>query len=54
MEFHENRSRQPFIGYIQLAKSIRHWWQRRKKNRALPPEPAIPPQTVCLKSDTLK
>mgnify|MGYP001560379979 CR=1 FL=1 len=54
MEFHENRSRQPFIGYIQLAKSLKHWWQRRKKNRPSQPENNVPTQTICLKSKTLK
>jgi|GEM_PF-3635928 len=54
MEFHENRSRQPFIGYIQLANSLKYWWQRRRKNRVSPPENSVSPQTVCLKSKRLK
>ncbi|WP_157665840.1 hypothetical protein [Tatumella citrea] len=54
MEFHENRSRQPFIGYIQLAKSLRYWWQRRKKHSQVQTENSIPPQAVCLNSDTQK
>lgn len=54
MEFHENRSRQPFIGYIQLAKSLKNWWQRRRKKNQPQSENSVQPQTACLKSETQK
>ncbi|CDL14686.1 FIG00732551: hypothetical protein [Klebsiella pneumoniae IS46] len=26
MEFHENRARQPFIGFVLLVRFIKKWW----------------------------
>ncbi|SQI84339.1 Uncharacterised protein [Klebsiella oxytoca] len=28
MEFHENRARQPFIGFVFLARAFKKWWLR--------------------------
>lgn len=31
MEFHENRARQPFIGFVLLVRFIKKWWLRSKR-----------------------
>jgi hypothetical protein len=31
MEFHENRARQPFIGFVLLGGMIKKWWLRSKR-----------------------
>ncbi|HDU3730213.1 TPA: DUF1127 domain-containing protein, partial [Klebsiella aerogenes] len=28
MEFHENRAKQPFIGWVFLVRAIKKWWLR--------------------------
>jgi hypothetical protein len=35
MEFHENRARQPFIGFVFLARIIKKWWLREQTRRTL-------------------
>ncbi|HAT1613220.1 TPA: DUF1127 domain-containing protein [Raoultella planticola] len=35
MEFHENRAKQPFIGFVLLGRMIRKWWLRRQTRRVL-------------------
>ncbi|HHG8771307.1 TPA: DUF1127 domain-containing protein [Raoultella planticola] len=35
MEFHENRARQPFIGFVLLIRAIKKWWLREQTRRLL-------------------
>lgn len=35
MEFHENRARQPFIGFVFLARAFKKWWLREQTRRTL-------------------
>ncbi|MBQ4656159.1 DUF1127 domain-containing protein [Klebsiella michiganensis] len=35
MEFHENRARQPFIGFVFLARIIKKWWLCEQTRRTL-------------------
>ncbi len=35
MEFHENRARQPFIGFVLLVRFIKKWWLQEQTRRAL-------------------
>ncbi|HAT3649519.1 DUF1127 domain-containing protein [Raoultella ornithinolytica] len=35
MEFHENRAKQPFIGFALLGRMIRKWWLRQQTRRIL-------------------
>lgn len=35
MEFYENRSKRPFIGFVLLARAWRKWYQRRCARRTL-------------------
>lgn len=35
MEFHENRARQPFIGFVLLARFVKKWWLQEQTRRAL-------------------
>ena len=35
MEFYENRSRRPFIGFVLLARAVRKWYLRRCTRRVL-------------------
>ena len=35
MEFHENRARQPFIGFVFLARVIKKWWLQGQTRRVL-------------------
>ncbi|HEY4466611.1 MAG TPA: DUF1127 domain-containing protein [Klebsiella sp.] len=35
MEFHENRARQPFIGFVLLARAIKKWWLRGQTRKIL-------------------
>lgn len=35
MEFHENRARQPFIGFILLWRFLKKWWVLQKTRRIL-------------------
>ena len=35
MEFHENRARQPFIGFILLWHFMKKWWRVQKTRRIL-------------------
>ncbi|ENT2952095.1 DUF1127 domain-containing protein [Klebsiella aerogenes] len=35
MEFHENRAKQPFIGWVFLARAIRKWWLREQTRKIL-------------------
>ncbi|EPJ7276958.1 DUF1127 domain-containing protein [Raoultella ornithinolytica] len=35
MEFHENRAKQPFIGFVLLGRMIRKWWLRHQTRRIL-------------------
>ncbi|HDU3036819.1 TPA: DUF1127 domain-containing protein, partial [Klebsiella pneumoniae subsp. pneumoniae] len=35
MEFHENRARQPFIGFVLLVRFIKKWWLQEQTRRVL-------------------
>ncbi|BBR60732.1 DUF1127 domain-containing protein [Klebsiella sp. WP7-S18-CRE-02] len=35
MEFHENRAKQPFIGFVQLWRFMKKGWQVRQTRRVL-------------------
>ncbi|EPL6172370.1 TPA: DUF1127 domain-containing protein [Klebsiella aerogenes] len=35
MEFHENRAKQPFIGWVFLVRAIRKWWLRGQMRKIL-------------------
>ena len=35
MEFHENRAKQPFIGFVFLGRAIKKWWLRQQTRRIL-------------------
>ncbi|HBQ4936329.1 TPA: DUF1127 domain-containing protein [Klebsiella pneumoniae] len=35
MEFHENRARQPFIGFVLLERFIKKWWLQEQTRRVL-------------------
>ena len=34
MEFHENRARQPFIGFVLLVRFVKKWWLQEQTRRA--------------------
>ncbi len=35
MEFHENRAKQPFIGWVFLVRAIKKWWLRGQTRKIL-------------------
>ena len=35
MEFHENRARQPFIGFVLLVRFIKKWWLQQMSDEQL-------------------
>ncbi|AYY72853.1 DUF1127 domain-containing protein [Citrobacter koseri] len=35
MEFHENRAKQPFIGFVQIWRAIKRWRLRAQTQRVL-------------------
>ena len=35
MEFHENRAKAPFIGFVQLWQAGRSWWLKKQTRRVL-------------------
>lgn len=35
MEFHENRAKQPFIGFVQVGRFIKKWWVQQQTRRIL-------------------
>ncbi|BBQ85667.1 MULTISPECIES: DUF1127 domain-containing protein [Enterobacteriaceae] len=35
MEFHENRAKQPFIGFVQLWRFMKKWWHLQQTRRVL-------------------
>lgn len=35
MEFHENKAKAPFIGFVQLWQAVRSWWLKKQTRRVL-------------------
>ena len=35
MEFHENKAKTPFIGFVQLWQAVRRWWRQMQTRRVL-------------------
>ncbi len=35
MEFHENKAKAPFIGFVQLWQAVRSWWRQIQNRRGL-------------------
>ena len=35
MEFHENKAKAPFIGFVQLWQAVRTWWLKKQTRRVL-------------------
>lgn len=35
MEFHENRAKQPFIGFVLVGRFVKSWWRVQQTHRVL-------------------